>query len=105
MEFRATVANKPLLFRGAGRKGGGAGGIRTLDTVLPYTHFPGERLRPLGHRSALLLESGHVERRGARGNLAAWAPEILCRRDAPLRTAADRRRDRGDCASGARIAS
>ena len=31
---------------------GGAGGIRTLDTVLPYTHFPGERLRPLGHRSA-----------------------------------------------------
>ncbi len=34
------------------RLGGGAGGIRTLDTVLPYTHFPGERLRPLGHRSA-----------------------------------------------------
>src|SRR5687767_2625505 len=39
---------------GAGKSGqsGGAGGIRTLDTVLPYTHFPGERLRPLGHRSA-----------------------------------------------------
>lgn len=36
------------------RKGGGAGGIRTLDTLLTYTHFPGERLRPLGHRSALL---------------------------------------------------
>jgi hypothetical protein len=34
--------------------GGGAGGIRTLDTLLTYTHFPGERLRPLGHRSALL---------------------------------------------------
>src|SRR3954469_6223842 len=34
------------------RGDGGAGGIRTLDTVLPYTHFPGERLRPLGHRSA-----------------------------------------------------
>lgn len=33
---------------------GGAGGIRTLDTLLTYTHFPGERLRPLGHRSALL---------------------------------------------------
>ena len=32
--------------------GGGAGGIRTLDTLLAYTHFPGERLRPLGHRSA-----------------------------------------------------
>src|SRR3954469_1569041 len=25
---------------------------RTLDTLLAYTHFPGERLRPLGHRSA-----------------------------------------------------
>ena len=36
----------------AGPVGGGAGGIRTLDTLLAYTHFPGERLRPLGHRSA-----------------------------------------------------
>ena len=34
---------------------GGAGGIRTLDTGLPYTHFPGVRLRPLGHRSACLF--------------------------------------------------
>jgi hypothetical protein len=33
---------------------GGATGIRTLDTLVTYTHFPGERLRPLGHRSALL---------------------------------------------------
>ena len=33
---------------------GGAGGIRTLDTGLPYTHFPGVRLRPLGHCSAFL---------------------------------------------------
>ena len=31
-------------------KNGGEGGIRTLDT-LPYTHFPGVRLRPLGHLS------------------------------------------------------
>ena len=29
---------------------GGEGGIRTLDT-LPYTHFPGVLLRPLGHLS------------------------------------------------------
>ncbi len=35
------------------REIGGAGGIRTLDTLLAYTHFPGERLRPLGHRSAI----------------------------------------------------
>ena len=27
---------------------GGEGGIRTLDT-LPYTHFPGVLLQPLGH--------------------------------------------------------
>ena len=32
----------PLLFIG------GEGGIRTHDT-LPYTHFPGVLLRPLGH--------------------------------------------------------
>ena len=29
-------------------------GIRTLDTLLAYTHFPGVRLRPLGHLSNLL---------------------------------------------------
>ena len=28
---------------------GGEGGIRTLDTLLTYTHFPGVRLQPLGH--------------------------------------------------------
>ena len=28
-------------------------GIRTLDTLLTYTHFPGVRLRPLGHLSNL----------------------------------------------------
>ncbi len=30
---------------------GGEGGIRTLDTLLTYTHFPGVRLQPLGHLS------------------------------------------------------
>jgi hypothetical protein len=30
---------------------GGERGIRTLDTLLRYTHFPGVRLRPLGHLS------------------------------------------------------
>ena len=28
---------------------GGEGGIRTLDTLLTYTHFPGVLLKPLGH--------------------------------------------------------
>ncbi len=30
---------------------GGEGGIRTLGTLLTYTHFPGVLLRPLGHLS------------------------------------------------------
>jgi hypothetical protein len=29
----------------------GERGIRTLDTLLEYTHFPGVLLRPLGHLS------------------------------------------------------
>jgi hypothetical protein len=32
--------------------GGGEGGIRTLDTGLPYTRVPGVRLQPLGHLPA-----------------------------------------------------
>jgi hypothetical protein len=46
------------------RLGGGAGGIRTLDTLLTYTHFPGERLRPLGHRSACTGRRLPIVRRG-----------------------------------------
>ena len=30
---------------------GGEGGIRTLGTLLTYTHFPGVLLKPLGHLS------------------------------------------------------
>ena len=45
------------------RVNGGAGGIRTLDTLLTYTHFPGERLRPLGHRSACLARERSVPKR------------------------------------------
>jgi hypothetical protein len=30
---------------------GGEGGIRTLDTLFTYTHFPGVLLQPLGHLS------------------------------------------------------
>jgi cyclophilin family peptidyl-prolyl cis-trans isomerase len=42
-----------------GRGSGGDGGIRTLDTLLTYTHFPGERLRPLGHVSTC-FSAGHA---------------------------------------------
>ena len=41
---------RALVGPGFGFGFGGEGGIRTLDT-LPYTHFPGVRLRPLGHLS------------------------------------------------------
>jgi hypothetical protein len=34
---------------------GGERGIRTLDTLLTYTHFPGVLLKPLGHLSAILV--------------------------------------------------
>ena len=30
-------------------------GIRTLDTLLAYTRFPGVRLRPLGHLSKIKI--------------------------------------------------
>ena len=43
---------------------GGAAGIRTLDELLTHTHFPGERLRPLGHRSAISLEVRALARCG-----------------------------------------
>ena len=33
---------------------GGERGIRTLDTLLTYTHFPGVLLQPLGHLTVFL---------------------------------------------------
>ncbi|SAZ82747.1 conserved protein of unknown function [Citrobacter amalonaticus] len=39
---------------GSHLKYGGEGGIRTPDT-LPYTHFPGVLLQPLGHLTILLF--------------------------------------------------
>ncbi len=33
----------------------GEGGIRTRDTLLRYTHFPGVLLQPLGHLSFLRI--------------------------------------------------
>src|SRR5690242_3197529 len=32
-------------------RNGGQGGIRTLERLLTVTHFPGVRLKPLGHLS------------------------------------------------------
>ncbi len=41
---------------------GGERGIRTLDTLLTYTHFPGVRLQPLGHLSSVLLLTGKFKK-------------------------------------------
>ena len=43
---------KPVLSYELFFKDGGEGGIRTPDT-LPYTHFPGVLLQPLGHLTKL----------------------------------------------------
>ncbi len=45
---------KPVLSYELFLKYGGEGGIRTPDT-LPYTHFPGVLLQPLGHLTILLF--------------------------------------------------
>ena len=50
----ATCKKKPVLANELFLKYGGEGGIRTPDT-LPYTHFPGVLLQPLGHLTILSL--------------------------------------------------
>jgi hypothetical protein len=39
----------------------GERGIRTLDTLLRYTHFPGVRLRPLGHFSLKIPQNSGAQ--------------------------------------------
>ena len=48
----AICKKKPVLAYELFLKYGGEGGIRTPDT-LPYTHFPGVLLQPLGHLTIL----------------------------------------------------
>ena len=55
----ATGEKKPVLAYELFFKYGGEGGIRTPDT-LPYTHFPGVLLQPLGHLTILFCCSPWV---------------------------------------------
>ena len=48
-------------------------GFRTLDTLLTYTHFPGERLRPLGHVSA-----SHSGSDAPSGSFALSQATVIC---------------------------
>ena len=51
--FSENIKEKSPYFRTSSHlKYGGEGGIRTPDT-LPYTHFPGVLLQPLGHLTIL----------------------------------------------------
>ena len=40
----------------------GRGGIRTHGTLLTYTHFPGVRLKPLGHPSQHRFEARSIQK-------------------------------------------
>src|SRR5690606_2137608 len=55
--LKLTLRNAPKSKNPSQRLGfrllGGEGGIRTRDTLLEYTHFPGALLQPLGHLSIL----------------------------------------------------
>ena len=62
---------------------GGERGIRTLDTGLPYTHFPGVLLQPLGHLSKILnsyqLIQFHSDQNGDRAvSLQPLTRHFLC---------------------------
>ena len=48
--FRPSVSRSIVVVKK--REIGGERGIRTLDTLLTYTHFPGVRFQPLSHLSA-----------------------------------------------------
>src|SRR3990170_3809116 len=45
---------------------GGESGIRTHDALITHTHFPGVRLRPLGHLSVLTCSPRAHRRPGER---------------------------------------
>ncbi len=54
-------------------KYGGEGGIRTPDT-LPYTHFPGVLLQPLGHLTKLFCRLTSWGQRGA--TIGSWSKTV-----------------------------
>src|SRR6185503_20196006 len=50
--IRSQKESRSTWLSGSGiRPSSGRGGIRTHGTLLTYTHFPGVRLKPLGHPS------------------------------------------------------
>ena len=77
MAFRQTK-KKPAFSCELFFKYGGERGVRTLDT-LPYTHFPGVLLQPLGHLTVLFRCLTSRGQRGATiGSCAKTVKQILC---------------------------
>ena len=64
---------KPVLSYELFFKYGGEGGIRTPDT-LPYTHFPGVLLQPLGHLTKLFCCQTSWGQRGA--TIGSWSKTV-----------------------------
>ncbi len=67
---RENIKEKsPYLRTGSSLNDGGEGGIRTPDT-LPYTHFPGVLLQPLGHLTTFCLLTALGQRGATIGSSA-----------------------------------
>ena len=62
-----------MLMQALSLKDGGEGGIRTPDT-LPYTHFPGVLLQPLGHLTILYCQPTLAGQRGA--TIGSWLKTV-----------------------------
>ncbi len=69
----AIYEKKPALSYELFFKYGGEGGIRTPDT-LPYTHFPGVLLQPLGHLTKLFCRLTSWGQRGA--TIGSWSKTV-----------------------------
>ncbi len=76
--FSENIKEKSPYFRTSSHlKYGGEGGIRTPDT-LPYTHFPGVLLQPLGHLTILFCCLTAGGQRGATiGSCAKTVKQIF----------------------------
>ena len=69
-----NIKEKSPYFRtGSHLEYGGEGGIRTPDT-LPYTHFPGVLLQPLGHLTKLFCRLTSWGQRGA--TIGSWSKTV-----------------------------
>src|SRR5690625_7274672 len=77
---------RPVVGRGV-LAAGGAGGIRTLVTGLPYTRFPGEPVQPLWHLSMKWVQRGIVATPGADNHSLCHSGRLALGKTRPARSA------------------